>query len=247
MALMTIAYRNNTPDPVLVKALGDELPLRRATAIEVLGQTGSAEPRAILRKLLHDPVPIVRLQAGLVLMQANDGEAIATMISLLTELPAPMAREVEEALAALAGERGPKPISGTDAAAREKQRDAWKMWWEANDGTAALSEFRKRTLSDAARLNGAKLIATLADENFDTREKATEELQRLGTNMLPLLPRHAFEKPGPRSAPPRSGLHRCDQRRQDDTATADRAALARRPQTRGRGRSDARFSAARRR
>ncbi len=194
MALMTIAYRDNTPDPVLVKALEDELPLRRATAIEVLGQTGSAEPRTTLRKLLHDPVPIVRLQAGLVLMQANDGEAIATMISLLTELPAPMAQEVEDSLTMLAGEQGPKPVPGNDAAAREKRREAWKAWWEANDGTAALAEFRKRTLSEADHLKGAKLIATLADDDFDTREKASEQLRVMGTNMLPLL-RAALRNP----------------------------------------------------
>jgi HEAT repeat protein len=186
-ALLTVAYREGKPDEALVKALGDEAALRRAAAIEVLCSNGRAEPRATLRKLLQDPVPVVRFQAGLALVQCNDAEAVSTMIGTLADLPLPMARQVEEYLYALAGEQGPKPTQATDTAARQKQRDAWKAWWEANDGTAALAEVRKRTLTDADREKGLKLIEKLGDDDFPTREKATAEFKSRGAAFVPVL------------------------------------------------------------
>ena len=185
--LMTVSYRDGKPDAALVKALGDEQPLRRATAIEVLCHAGNAEPRATLRKLLNDPVPIVRFQAGLALSQANDAEAVSTMIGVLPDLPLPMAQQVEEYLYSLAGEQGPKPVQSKDDAARAKQRDAWKAWWEVNDGTQALAEFRKRTLTEADRVKGMKLIELLGDDDFETRQKASQGILTLGASMLPLL------------------------------------------------------------
>src|SRR5262249_30656058 len=77
----TVAYREGKPDDALFKALGDDTPLRRAVAIEVLCSNGRAEPRATLRKLLQDPVPVVRFQAGIALVQCNDAEAVTTMIA----------------------------------------------------------------------------------------------------------------------------------------------------------------------
>jgi HEAT repeat protein len=186
-ALISVAYREGKPDESLVKALGDDLALRRATAIEVLCRNGRAEPRAKLRKLLKDPAPVVRLQAGLALSQAFDAEAVTTMIAALPDLPPPMARLVEDYLYTLAGEQGPKPMQDTSADARAKQRDAWQSWWDANDGTAALAEFRKRTITDAEREKGLKLLEKLGDDDFDTREKATDDLKKIGSNMMPLL------------------------------------------------------------
>ena len=185
--LATVAYREGKPDDALVKALGDDTPLRRAVAIEVLCSNGRAEPRATLRKLLQDPVPVVRFQAGIALVQCNDAEAVTTMIATLADLPLPMARQVEEYLYALAGEQGPKPSQATDAEARKKQRDAWKAWWDANDGAAALAEIRKRTLTDADREKGMKLLEQLGDDDFPVREKATNEFKRLGASMVPVL------------------------------------------------------------
>jgi hypothetical protein len=186
-ALVTVAYREGKPDGDLVKALGDDAALRRATAIEVLCSNGRAEPRATLRKLLQDPVPVVRLQAGMALVQCNDAEAVTTMIGTLADLPLPMARQVEDYLYALAGEQGPKQSQATDADARKKQRDAWKAWWDANDGTAALAEMRKRTLTDADRERGMKLLEQLGDDDFQVREKATNEFKSRGSAMIPVL------------------------------------------------------------
>jgi HEAT repeat protein len=186
-ALSTVSYRDGKPDAALVKALGDEQPLRRAVAVEVLCQAGIAEPRATLRKLLKDPVPVVRFQAGLVLAQANDAEAVTAMIGVLSDLPLSMARQVEDYLYTLAGDQGPKQVSSTDAAVRVKQRDAWKAWWEANDGSAALAEFRKRTLTESERAKGMRLIELLGDDEYDTRQKASADVLAQGPNMLPLL------------------------------------------------------------
>src|SRR5258707_762292 len=79
-------------EPALLKALEDEAPLRRSTAIDVLCSNGNAEPRATLRKLLADPTPTVRLRAALALAQARDAKAVSTLIALLGELPVTQGR-----------------------------------------------------------------------------------------------------------------------------------------------------------
>src|SRR5262249_32436740 len=86
-ALTSIAYRDDTPHPLLLKASTDASGLRRAAAIEALCQNGRTAPVDVLRKLLIDPVPNVRLRAALALAEARDPKAVSTLITLLTELP----------------------------------------------------------------------------------------------------------------------------------------------------------------
>jgi HEAT repeat protein len=186
-ALSNVAYPNGKPDPTLVKALADPVPLRRATAVEILCANGQAEPRAALRKLLDDPVPTVRFRSALALAQTNDIKSVVTLIDLLNELQVEDAHVALEVLYGLAGEKSPKVPPGTDAASRAKCRDAWNTWWEGTYGSGVLEEFRKRTLNEGDREKCLALIGKLGDDAFKVREKATSDLLAMGVGIVPLL------------------------------------------------------------
>ena len=86
-ALRALAHDDKgTADPAVVRALEDEHPLRRATAVVVLSEGDLKQHREALRKLLVDPAPSVRLRAALALARADDTQAVATLINLLGEV-----------------------------------------------------------------------------------------------------------------------------------------------------------------
>ncbi len=148
-ALAGVAYDKGKADPAVLNALGDEHPLRRASAIVALCQSGIAEPRATLRKLLTDPAPSVRLRASLALAQASDAKAVSTLIALLPDLPTAQAQEVESFLNELAGDLAPKAPVGVDDASKQKARDAWAKWWLDSEGPGLLNELIRRTLTES--------------------------------------------------------------------------------------------------
>jgi HEAT repeat protein len=121
----------------------------------------------------------VRLRAALALVRFHDARAVETLITLLGELPAAQGRQAEEALHQLAGEQAPKVTLGDDAQ-RGPVRDAWLAWWNASEGTRLLDEFRKRTLTGAAREKAQALIRQLGDNVFANRHKAQAELEAMG-------------------------------------------------------------------
>ncbi|HXG12587.1 MAG TPA: HEAT repeat domain-containing protein [Gemmataceae bacterium] len=186
-ALAAVARHGDKVEPVLLRALEDPLPLRRAVAAEALGQAGVEEARPGLVKLLHDPRPVVRLRVALALANLREPTAVSTLITLLAELPPHLAQHAEDYLHTLAGEQAPKVTLGTDQAAQEKCRDAWAAWWQATEGPALLDEFKKRTLTDAARERALVLIRQLGNDSFEVREKATAELLEMGTAAVPFL------------------------------------------------------------
>lgn len=186
-ALAGVAYDKGKPDPAVVQALADEHPLRRAAAVVALCASGNAEPRATLRKLLSDPMPSVRLRASLALAQISDAKAVSTLITLLVDLPLEQAREVESYLADLAGDLGPKLPLGNDDVSRQKARDAWAKWWLDTEGPGLLDELRKRTLTEGDMSNTQGLIEKLGDDSFEERQKAEDQIKRLGTRIVPLL------------------------------------------------------------
>src|SRR5205823_6027732 len=185
-ALGTVALRDGKPEPVLVRALDDPLAVRRAAAVEALSQVPGDELRPALRKLLRDPRPTVRLRAALALAAgAHDAKAVSTLITLLADVPTPQARLAEDYLLALAAEQAPKVSLGNDDPARQKCRDAWAAWWLGTESPAILEEFTRRTLTDALRDRALALMAKLADDAFEAREKATTDLQALGPAVAP--------------------------------------------------------------
>ncbi|HBI41825.1 MAG TPA: hypothetical protein DDY78_03085 [Planctomycetales bacterium] len=185
-ALSGMAYHDGKPNPVLLKALEDESPLRRAMAVDVLSQDALAVPRGALRKLLDDPKPTVRLRAALVLIQDRDANVVDTLIGLLGDLPVAQGRYAEEYLLSLAADQSPK-LGLSDAASRIKVRDAWAVWWKATEGTACLDEFKKRTLTELDHEKASKWIRQLGDDSFDARQKAKAELKNMGAIVVRVL------------------------------------------------------------
>ena len=194
-ALASVAFDKGKPSPALLKALGDEHPVRRAAAVVALCSQGQAEPRASLRKLLADPSPTVRYQASLALARASDAKAVSTLITLLADLPLIQAREVETFLKEMAGDFSPKIILAEDDIGRLKARDEWAKWWLGTEGPGLLDEIKKRTLSDADIGSAEKHIENLGDESFAVREKAEKTLQKLGARIVPLLKRAVTTDP----------------------------------------------------
>jgi hypothetical protein len=130
-ALVAVALRDGRPDPVLVAALDDPLPIRRAAAVEALVRSKQPAAVAASRKLLEDSNPDVRLRAALALVtHAKDRQAVPIMIKLLADAPQSAGWRIEGVLMHLAGDTGPKISLGSDESAREKCRDAWMAWWD---------------------------------------------------------------------------------------------------------------------
>jgi hypothetical protein len=125
-ALARAGVREGKADPLLVKALADAAPARRAVAAEALARGKAADQRDAVRKLLADTDSTVRERVALALLGARDKEAVPALINLLGELPRDRRYAVEDALYRVAGDKAP-PADG-DA---RKQQEAWRAWWKA--------------------------------------------------------------------------------------------------------------------
>jgi HEAT repeat protein len=129
-ALAAVAVREGKPEPALVAALSDKLPVRRAAAAEALFLADAKESLPAIRKLLQDPAPEVRLQVGLALASHKEKDAISVLIDLLGQLPSDQTSAIEEILLRLAGDKAPDVVLGSDKESQEKARRAWSTWWK---------------------------------------------------------------------------------------------------------------------
>jgi HEAT repeat protein len=193
-ALIAIAVKDGKADPAIVKALTDDVPVRRAVAAEVLAQIGGEAQRPAIRKLLKDTKPSVRLRTALALAQYQDPEAVPVLIGLLAEAPPHQARQIEEFLMGLAGEWSIVVPQGNDAVARKLRRELWSAWWNAADGTAIVEELKKRTPSDDDREKIVGLIAKLGDKDATVRDKAVADLAAMGGVAAPFLRQAAQDR-----------------------------------------------------
>src|SRR5205823_222544 len=103
-ALVAAATARGKVHPDLVRALKDDVPLRRAVAADVICRAGDADQRKAARDLLRDPRVSVRYRVALGLARRSDAEAVPVLIDLLADLPAEQRGRCEEFLTELAGE-----------------------------------------------------------------------------------------------------------------------------------------------
>lgn len=185
--LAFVCFRGGQTHPALLSALEDPVPLRRATAAEVLCRHGGESQRALVRRLLRDPKPHVRMKTALVLAEFHDVEAVPALIDLLADLPAGLTKPVEDYLMQLAGEWGLTVPPADDPMARKLRRDLWAAWWKSLDGPVLVEEFRKRTVTDAERDNAEAIIRRLSADAPEEREKAEADLLAMGNNAVPSL------------------------------------------------------------
>jgi hypothetical protein len=166
-ALAAVAVRNGRPEPVVVRALADESPPRRAAAGVALCRAGARDELSAVRKLLHDPDPAVRLHLGLALGDLADRDAVPVLIALLDALPRHQLALAEELLYTLARADAPALAMGDDAASRRKFRDAWAEWWKAKGAAIDLRRARESPYLDHTvilLLNAGKMIELDADD-----------------------------------------------------------------------------------
>lgn len=183
-SLTALAVRDGKPEPVLVAALADREPVKRAAAAEAVCRANVVEQMPAVRKLLHDPEPAVRVPVALCLLARKEADALPVLIALLGEAPATQAWKVEEALRQLAGGMSPLVPAVHDPGSAQS---VWEAWWRSQDGPALVDFFRKRTLPDAERDKMAALVRQLADASAEVRDKAAKELIARGLPVVALL------------------------------------------------------------
>jgi hypothetical protein len=145
-ALTALAVRDGQPDPALVAALTDKVPVRRAAAAGALCRANVADQKPAVRKLLQDPDREVRLCVAVALAYAKERDAVPVIIDLLPQLPPARAWEAEEILLRLAeAGKPPAPSLGGDEASRRKARDAWAAWWKEHGAAVDLAKLRTTT------------------------------------------------------------------------------------------------------
>jgi hypothetical protein len=158
-ALAAVGVPGGKPEPALVAALDDKLPLKRAVAGEALARAGGTSQRPVVRELLHDEDRQVRERVALALLEARDKDAVPVLIRLLTELPQQQVWRVEDALIRIAGDQAPEAPVGGDKG-RAKYREAWAAWWEKQGPTLDLAK-----VEPGKRLQGHTLVTMLELRN----------------------------------------------------------------------------------
>jgi HEAT repeat protein len=156
-ALAAVAFRDGKADPVVLQALDDKTPLRRAAAAVALCRGGGPSDAAEARRFLKDPEAEVRLRVALALADRGDKQVVPVLIDLLKELPSGQVWQAEEVLRQIAGETAPKevlrPLAGTDkTAAPDPNRDperlkchvAWMAWWRDHAARLDLAGLERR-------------------------------------------------------------------------------------------------------
>jgi len=137
-ALVAVGLRDGRPDPALVAALKDKASLRRAAGALVVGRSQDAAERAAVRSLLKDNEAQVRLCAGRGLVFGREKDGVPVLIALLGDPSLPLAMQAEDVLVGIAGDQSPAMwLGGTD---REKCRQAWAAWWQANEARTDLAK-----------------------------------------------------------------------------------------------------------
>jgi len=155
-ALVTFTKAAGKSDPLLLKALDDKDAIRRAFAVQVIGEALPSE-RPKVRKLLTDTDAKVRYLAASTLAKAGDDQSIPALLRLLSEGPMEYAFQVEDMLCQMldAEERPPATLNVADAASREKVREAWAKWVDDRQQKKTLKLSR---LNETEPLRGLTLI-----------------------------------------------------------------------------------------
>ncbi|MBY0528383.1 MAG: HEAT repeat domain-containing protein [Gemmataceae bacterium] len=143
-ALSAMADADEKVRKLLVPALKDPLPARRALAACVLGRLGNANEITAVKKLLSDAEPVVRLRAAQGLLAGNDKQGLPVLVALLEEAPTYLAWQAEELLTWAAGDGGPEIALEAGSPQRRKQaREGWSAWLRDNEAKIDLAKTRQ--------------------------------------------------------------------------------------------------------
>jgi HEAT repeat protein len=176
-----LAARGGKPEPVLVAALKDAAPVKRAAAAEALCRAGLLPRVPAVRKLLTDADGAVRLRAALALAAAGEKKAVSVLIDLLAELPPDQAYAAQDFLYRLAEDDSPAVPLGRDGEGRRKCRDAWKEWYRRHGARADLAR-----LGAAPRLRGYTMLVLLDAGKVLERDASGKQLWEIDGLEFPL-------------------------------------------------------------
>jgi hypothetical protein len=129
-ALCHLSVKDGKVDPLLLKALADELAARRAAAALVVGAFGTEPQREQVRRLLDDADARVRFRAAQGLLAVGANGAVPVLIGLLAKGERTLAERAELLLLAVAEADAPKTALGTSDAERQQCHAAWLAWWQ---------------------------------------------------------------------------------------------------------------------
>lgn len=140
--LTALAIRGGKPDATLNSALESKEVLKRAAAAEAFTRTNNKDSRARMKEFLKKETESdIKLTIALSLVNdARDKELLPEVIKLMADVPTERGWRAEELLWRLAGEDGPPVSLGADKASREKARDEWKKWYDANEKKVDLAK-----------------------------------------------------------------------------------------------------------
>jgi hypothetical protein len=157
--LLLTSLAGSGGEPLLVVALSDRQPPRRAIAAEVLSRTAFASHKDALHKLLSDHEALVRFRVAQGLAYARQRDAVPALINVLPELPLDLAWQAEDFLFRMvetAALTPPSAAVGNDPATRLKSRDAWLAWWKAEGAHVDLAK-----LQETPKMMGRTLVVLL--------------------------------------------------------------------------------------
>ena len=131
-ALVGLAVHDGKPDPALVAALADPVPLRRAAAYTALidGKARDAWPK-VKEAVLAESDTDARFR-GLwsLVLAAHDREGIPELIKLSPKLNRGRIWQLEDLLLQLAGTAKPGAKFGRSPESLGTARDVWLAWWD---------------------------------------------------------------------------------------------------------------------
>jgi hypothetical protein len=139
-ALCRLGVKDGKVDPLVLAALEDASPSKRAAAATVVGRSGTLAQRALVKRLLDDADAVVRFHAAQGLLAGRERSAVPALIALLPTGELALAERAEGLLLALADKGAPKALLDDSSAARQRCRDAWLTWWNQHEDTLDLAK-----------------------------------------------------------------------------------------------------------
>jgi HEAT repeat protein len=131
-ALRTLALKDGKVSDLVLAALQDTEPMRRAAAAYTAASASDKEHRQRAAKLLDDKVVMVRFRTIQGLLAARDPQGVPALIEILGDAPSDYTWRAEDLLIRLAGDKAPTTSYGSEAE-RKKSHAAWSAWWKENE------------------------------------------------------------------------------------------------------------------
>lgn len=183
-ALNALAKAEKAPAPLLLEALKDPSPSRRAAAAEALVRTGGLAAKDQIAPLLKEQHPLVRHQLGMALIELHDKAGVPILIQSLLDAPSDRAEFALELLYRAAGEKAPTEFyQGKHKAAVFCA--AWDKWYGENQATLDLAKQLAR--SDLG-------FTVIANSGIGVKAKAKNKIFEIGAGPNPAV-RWEFDAP----------------------------------------------------